>query len=467
MPEVKFGENGEKSRHIDDAEFENGPQDETGEYDPDFSAKSPEEKLQAWREHLDRTVEGMSEEAIKQAEAGGPGGHAPAVQSNYVSLVEVSAGPEKKVVSREDFLKGPSDANHPRDPVFATKYPDDAAKHKQWEAFFKGGGIYAGFPPEAINEANARSSLHQDEESSEGASNRIGELLETEVLEKSGWSRKKGLGVGLSIATLVLIIAAAIATPLAVAANKQPPPPPPPPPPKPPDPPLNVKATVSGSDVTVSWEAAKSGAPATSYKVTLTSQTPVSGIPMLIYTAHGLPSGTYVATVVAVNAAGESGTAQSAQVKTPAAEGIDWTAVVDGQVADEAKKVFDTLTALPHDKFWPPVINIVATKGDQGKAMTYEDQIILARYLTLILTKPPKPTPVQINQFAYQIRITAVPPFPEKARAGGDPFIDPVPLWTAASKLDNTMGTALEPIRSQLFGLVRRLAYYLDLKWND
>jgi hypothetical protein len=232
----------------------------------------------------------------------------------------------------------------------------------------------------------------------------------------------------------------------------------------PPDSPVNVKISASGSDVTVSWVQPRSGDAAESYTVTLTEQKtkadlgPVTGIPMRLYTRQDVPGGTYRARVSAVNSAGRSAEAQSDAVTTPAAESIDWNAVVDVQAVLDMEDAFDELTAQPHDDFWKGATDSL---NNLGKPRSYEEQLVFARFLAMILTDPDPPASAQMDQYAAEIATSAVPPFPNQPRAAGDAYIDPLPLWTAASALLNKHGTALLPVRTQVFGLVRCLEGYL------
>jgi len=231
-----------------------------------------------------------------------------------------------------------------------------------------------------------------------------------------------------------------------------------------PDSPVNVKISASGSDVTVSWVQPQSGDAAASYTVTLTDQKtkadlgPVTGIPMRIYTRQDLPAGTYRARVSAVNSAGRSAEAQSDAITTPAAESIDWNAVVDVQAVMDMGDAFDEITAQPHDDFWKGATDVVS---NQGKPMSYEEQLVFARFLAMILTDPDPPASAQMDQYAAEIATSAVPHFPNKPRAAGDADIDPLPLWAASSSLLNKRGTALLPVRTQVFGLVRCIEIYL------
>jgi hypothetical protein len=198
--------------------------------------------------------------------------------------------------------------------------------------------------------------------------------------------------------------------------------------------------------------------------VTLTDQKtkvdlgPVTGIPMRIYTRQNVPAGTYRAQVVAVNAAGRSAEAQSDAITTPAAESIDWNAVVDVQAVIDVEAAFDELTALPHDDFWKNATDAV---DNHGKPRSYEEQLVFARFLAMILMDPDPPASAQVDQYAADIATSAVPPFPDQPRAAGDAYIDPLPLWRAASAFLNKRGTALLPVRTQVFGLVRCLEAYL------
>jgi hypothetical protein len=276
------------------------------------------------------------------------------------------------------------------------------------------------------------------------------------------WSEKAVRRLKITIGSAVVGILAALVVALSVVFTKKAPPPA-----NPPDPPANVNMSASGTVMTVSWEQAQTGEAADTYNVTFTDQvtgkdtTAVTGIPMLILPSQDLPKGTYFAKVVAVNAKGESKPAQSAQISTPVPVTIDWNAVVDDEALTDAMAYFQQLTAQSHQDFWDSTTKVVS---NNGKPRSYEDQLTLARYLSMSLLNPEKPASAVLDRYATEIGKNAVPPFPAQPRAANDPFIDPMPLWLAASKLQNKLGTADLPVRTQIFALVRCLEWYLGQK---
>jgi len=457
MPELMYGQHSEFRYDADPAEFEQGPPDDNNAHDPDFNRKPVEEKVRLWHEYLCKNMSQMSDAQIKKAwQASGMKVVAPA----FTGLTRVAIQGKKVVpISMADYRMGPVDTSGRHQQYF------DQLTPAQQRAAWANAPAAPAISPAARTEANWRSSLHQGHMDEHGVMQAI-ERFSVDGVADTGWS-KKTLAAGIGIGGTIFAVLGAAASVSAWYFTKNPPGGTPNNAPNPPD---GVMASACQSSVTVSWSPPSTGG-ADSYQLTLIeqqsqAQTTVSDIPTLIFTMQDMANGTYVAQVAAVNANGSSTPATSAAITVPGSGLVDFNAAVDQSTLAAALASFQTTTNLSHDDFWSAVIPI-CTVDEKGKPISYSDQLKLALYLALVLLGPVPPDPSLLDQYAAQIRSGAKPPFPATPLAANDPYINPVPLWTAASKLQNKLQTTVLPVRTQLCGLIRCLEVYLGIGPGD
>ncbi len=236
--------------------------------------------------------------------------------------------------------------------------------------------------------------------------------------------------------------------------------------------PTNAKAGYYETKVNVYWQPPVTGGAVESYRVELLDSAgkvvfgPLNVGTLRMATFEKVPAGTYNAKIIAINL---SGTADVTVAVKPTE--IDWNQVLTPAVIKKWQARMDAIVGMDQDLFWQQVfkaINDPLGTGQPGQQpASYKDQEVLASFLTKVVQQPKLPSAAQVAvvgsryQWAEKIAGTAQPKFPLKPSA--TPYADPIAVWTAASKLQNPLDTAEQPLRYKLFGMERALERYLGI----